>query len=124
MSVIYPLHFHRRVDRLWTLRKNNRRTAPVFATNDRRGGGCCECGRRSTAPSMSVYVGPGLIEHHWTVGGSGAPRPLFHRNLSQSMLQNESRGYGIIYRWRSGTLVEFDNVAFDPETLAILEGCL
>jgi hypothetical protein len=100
MSVIYPLHFHRRVDRLWTLREKHRRTAPVFATNDRRGGGRCECGRRSTAPSMSVYVRPGLIEHHWTCagcGGSGVPRLLFHWDPSQSMLQNESRVYGVIY---------------------------
>ena len=34
-------------------------------------GSRCECGRRSTAPSMSVYVRSGLIEHHWTCGGCG-----------------------------------------------------
>src|ERR1700737_1126857 len=71
MSVIYPLHFHRRVDRLWTLREKNQRSAPVFTTIDRRRGSRCECGRRSTAPSMSVYVRSGLIEHHWTCGGCG-----------------------------------------------------
>src|ERR1700724_1582793 len=39
MGVIYPLHFHRHVDRLWTLREKHRRTLPVFATIDRGGGG-------------------------------------------------------------------------------------
>ena len=29
MSVIYPLHFHRRVDRLWTLREKKQRSVPV-----------------------------------------------------------------------------------------------
>ena len=43
MSVIYPLHFHRRVDRLWTLREKHRRSAPVFTTIDRRRGSRCEC---------------------------------------------------------------------------------
>jgi hypothetical protein len=27
MSVIYPLHFHRRVDRLWTLREKHQRSS-------------------------------------------------------------------------------------------------
>jgi hypothetical protein len=36
MSVIYPLHFHRRVDRLWTLREKQQRSAPVFTAIDRR----------------------------------------------------------------------------------------
>jgi hypothetical protein len=35
MSVIYPLHFHRRVDRLWTLREKHQRLAHVFTTIDR-----------------------------------------------------------------------------------------
>ena len=42
MSVIYPLHFHRRVDRLWTLREKQQRSAPVFTAVDR---GRSECGR-------------------------------------------------------------------------------
>jgi hypothetical protein len=46
MSVIYPLHFHRRVDRLWTLREKNQRSAPIFTTIDRRRDGRSECGRR------------------------------------------------------------------------------
>jgi hypothetical protein len=71
MSTIYPLHFHQRVDRLWTSREKQRRSAPVFAITDRRGDGRCECGRRATAPSMSVHVRPGLIEHHWTCSGCG-----------------------------------------------------
>jgi hypothetical protein len=45
MSVIYPLHFHRRVDRLWTLREKHQRSAPVFTAIDRRRGGRSECGR-------------------------------------------------------------------------------
>jgi hypothetical protein len=45
MSVIYPLHFHRRVDRLWTLREKQQRSAPVFTAIDRRRGGRSECGR-------------------------------------------------------------------------------
>jgi hypothetical protein len=71
MGVIYPLHFHRHVDRLWTLREKHRRTSPVFATIDRRGGPRCECGRRAAAPSMSVHVGPGPVEHHWTCSDCG-----------------------------------------------------
>jgi hypothetical protein len=71
MGVIYPLHFHRHVDRLWTLREKHRRTLPVFATIDRGGGGRCECGRRAAAPSMSVHTRPGPVEHHWTCSGCG-----------------------------------------------------
>ena len=74
MSVIYPLHFHRRVDRLWTSREKNQRSAPVFTTIDRRRGSRCECGRSATAPSMSVYVRSGslnIIGHAAVVGGSG-----------------------------------------------------
>jgi hypothetical protein len=71
MDTIYPLHFHQRVNHLWALREKHRRSAPVFATIDRRSDRCCECGHRATAPSMSIHVRPGLVEHHWTCSGCG-----------------------------------------------------
>jgi hypothetical protein len=60
--------------------------------------------RRRACLSMSGRASLNTIGHAAVVGGSGVPRLLFHWDPSQSMLQNESPGYGIIYRWRSGTL--------------------
>jgi hypothetical protein len=60
MDTIYPLHFHQRVNHLWALREKHRRSAPVFATIDRRSDRCCECGHRAT--SMSIHVRRGLVE--------------------------------------------------------------
>jgi len=88
MATIYPLHFHQRVDHFWASRQKHRRSAPVFATIDRRSDGCCECGRRATAPSMSIHVRLGLVEHHWTCSGCGR-------------------------QWSTSTVVPQGSVAFD-----------
>jgi hypothetical protein len=87
-TTIYPLHFHQRVDHLWALRQKHRRSAPVLAPIDRRSDGRCECGRRATAPSMSIHVRLGLVEHHWTCSGCGR-------------------------QWSTSTVVPVGSVAFD-----------
>jgi cold shock CspA family protein len=52
--------------------------------------------RRRACLSMSGRASLNTIGHAAVVGGSGVPRLLFHWDPSQSMLQNESRGYGVI----------------------------
>ena len=62
MSVIYPLHFHRRVDRLWTLREKHQRSSPVFTAIDRAavaavsadGGSACKRFVTSIAPKAGA----------------------------------------------------------------------
>src|SRR4029079_18799004 len=55
---------------------------------NRRSDGRCECGRRATAPSMSIHVRLGLVEHHWTCSGCGR-------------------------QWSTSTVVPVGSVAFD-----------
>lgn len=67
-SLNYPLHVHRRFERLWAARvaSDKERRSPVQGTDI-----CTSCGQSVIAPSTSSHLPTGQVVNHWRCSACG-----------------------------------------------------
>lgn len=70
--LIYPIEWHRRINRQWLMRQENAPVQKYFGhltkKSNSKSGHACSCGEYSapTAPDKSRFRAPNIIEHDWT----------------------------------------------------------
>jgi hypothetical protein len=65
-AIIYPLHFHQRVEQRWAAKM----TRDESSRSPSRGTNTCTCGHVVTAPSRSTYAPTGVI-NEWQCSACG-----------------------------------------------------